>query len=660
MSNKIIVQARNLALSYGSNAIFDNVSFLIHENDKIGLVGPNGAGKTSLIRVMTEEEESTEGTLHWSNGIEVGYVSQLNQVPEGQSLFQVAINELSDLLDLRVKMTELEKAMESSEAHRDPQRLEELMTLYAETVEEYEKKEGYGAEARVRSVLKGLGFTEEDFPRSVEVFSGGQKRRLALARLLLRRHDLIILDEPTNHLDLTAVEWLEEYLRDYGGAVLVISHDRYFLDKVCKRTFHLEQGKLEEYSGNYSRFLQLREDRMMARQRAYAKDQAEIAKIEAYIRRYKAGIKSKQARGRETILARRQRIEKPVERRSLKDLKFIPHIPSAEQVLVTHDLAASYPGKALFKNLNLTVRKGECVAILGRNGVGKTSLFRVLLGELQPEEGDIVFGMRVKPAYYAQEQEELQGQQTVLEALRQMRPMTEEEARTLLGQFLFRGEDVYKTVDVLSGGEKSRLIFARLFLTGANFLLLDEPTNHLDIEAKEALEEALADFEGTLMVISHDRYFLDRLADRVLELEEGAFTTYLGNYSDYRRKKEELAQAKAEAEALADEKRKKMANGPKEGAAQRKEPTKKELSEESREKKARKITNPWKREEAIGKSEKMIQELEARIQELTLLLGDEETYRDGDKAKALSQEFEEAQEALAKAYEEWESLMESL
>ncbi|KAB2951856.1 ABC-F family ATP-binding cassette domain-containing protein [Heliorestis acidaminivorans] len=648
MSNKIIVQAKKLALSYGSKSIFEDISFIIHENDKIGLVGPNGAGKTSLFKVMTDEEEATSGDLFWSNQVQIGYVSQLNQLPEGQDLFQVAMSELSDILQLRESIANLEHKMENWEEQTEQaeQGLEKLMEEYAEKVEEYEKCEGYGAEARVRSVLKGLGFSEEDYQQPVEVFSGGQKRRLALARLLLRQQDLIILDEPTNHLDLKAVEWLEDYLRDYTGAVLIISHDRYFLDKVCKRIFHLENGAMEEYPGNYSRFLQLREERMMARQKAYAKDQAEIAKMEEYIRRYKAGVKAKQARGRETLLNRRKRIEKPQEGQSLKDLKFIPHTASAEQVLITHDLAVAYPNKVLFRDLNLTVRKGECVAILGRNGVGKTSLFRVLLGQLEPLTGDIVLGVRVKPAYYAQEQEELQSKQTVLEAIREMRPMTEEDARTLLGRFLFRGEDVFKTVGVLSGGEKSRLIFARLFLMGANFLLLDEPTNHLDIEAKEALEEALAEYEGTVMVISHDRYFLDRLADRILELEEGTFTTYLGNYTDFRRKKDDQAQAKTEALAM-----QALMSQRKESLQIPTEPVK--------EKKNNKISNPWKREEAIQKRELEINRLEERIEELTRLLGEETTYQDGEKAKAYAEEFEQAQKNLALAYEEWESLMEN-
>lgn len=639
MSNQVILQARGLALAYGTRQIFTDVSFIIHEGEKVGLVGSNGAGKTSLFRVLTGKEEANGGNLSWTHGVRAGYLNQIRTPPSRQTVFSAALEELADILAMRAEIACLEKRMERPEVHENESLLEKVMAQYAELVHRYEEGGGYGAEARVRSVLKGLGFSEDDFTVPAEVLSGGQKTRLALARLLLRPWDLLMLDEPTNHLDLQAVEWLEEFLQTYRGAVLVISHDRYFLDKVCGRTLHLDGGRLDQYPGNYSRFLQLREEKLLAQSRAYAKDQAEIAHIEEYIRRNRAGVHAKQARGRETILARRERIEKPLEGLQLKELKFIPQTPSAEQVIVTHDLAAAYPGRPLFSRLNLTVRRGECVAVLGKNGTGKTSLFRLLLGELKPAAGDIVFGLRVKPAYYAQEHEHLSPEQTVIEAIRGFRPMSDEQARTLLGRFMFRGDDVFKQVGVLSGGEKSRLVLAQLFLTGANLLLLDEPTNNLDIEAKEALEEALAEFPGTLMVVSHDRFFLDRLADRVLELENGRFIEYQGNYSYYRSKKMERETVDVPAQ---------------QGVRTKTETDKSDLG---RPNPNRTVTsNPWKREKALKEAEEKIVALEAKLKDLADALASEETYKDGELARKITEEFELTQIALAEAYEMWEAV----
>ncbi|MCW2276725.1 ABC-F family ATP-binding cassette domain-containing protein [Heliophilum fasciatum] len=664
MSNRVLLQAKNLALSFGARDIFSQVTLMIHEGDKASLVGANGAGKTSLFRLLTGQEEPTEGVISWTQGVRVGYLQQLRDVTAGETVFSTALQELAHVLALREAIEALERLMTSPAVHDDAAKLELIMEEYAEKVHQHEESGGYGAEARVRSVLKGLGFSDDDLQLPSDVLSGGQKTRLAMARLLLRPYDLLLLDEPTNHLDLQAVEWLEDYLQGYKGAVLVISHDRYFLDKVTRRTLHLEHGTLQAYSGNYSRFLQLREEELWAKKRAYAKDQTEIAKIEEYIRRNKAGVNAKQARGRESQLARRERVGRPMEGLRLKDLKFIPQTPSAEQVIVTHDLAAAYPGKPLFSGLNMTIRRGECVAVLGKNGTGKTSLFKVLLGELAPQAGDVVLGIRVKPAYYAQEQEHLIGSQTILETIRNMRPMTEEQARTLLGRFMFRGDDVFKQVGVLSGGEKSRLVLAQLFLTGANLLLLDEPTNNLDIEAKEALEEALEEFPGTLLVISHDRFFLDRLADRVLELEKGTFTEYLGNYSDYRDRKAE-AQAVAQ-EAAAAQARKEAAKAAAEAASQPGGAEGGDSADDgavgSGAKPAggakKKPTNPWKREQAIAAAEATIARLEERLQQLTEALADEETYRDGERARSCQEEFAQVQDELALVYEEWEALLE--
>ncbi|MZP29871.1 ATP-binding cassette domain-containing protein [Heliobacterium undosum] len=662
MSNRIIIQSKNLALNYGVRRIFENVTFIIHEGDKVGLVGPNGAGKTSLFRALTGSEEPSEGILSWTQGVRVGYLQQVRTPPAGQTVFSAALEELADILAMRAEISRLEQEMERPETLADEKALEKVMAEYADLIHRYEEGGGYGAEAKVRSVLRGLGFGEDDFSLPAEVLSGGQKTRLALARLLLRPYDLLMLDEPTNHLDIAATEWLEDYLRDYRGAVLVISHDRYFLDKICGRIFHLERGSLDVYPGNYSRFLQLREEALLAQRRAYAKDQAEIARIEEYIRRNKAGVNAKQARGRETLLARRERIAQPVESMSLQDLKFVPQTSSAEQVLVLRDLAAAYPGRPLFSSLDLTVKRGECIAILGKNGAGKTSLFRILLGELPPAGGDVIFGLRVKPAYYAQEQEHLNGNDTLLEAIRGMRPMTEEQARTLLGRFLFRGDDVFKTVGVLSGGEKSRLVLAQLFLTGANLLLLDEPTNNLDIGAKEALEEALADFPGTLLVISHDRFFLDRLADRVLELADGRFTQYLGNYSDYRAKKAEreaaIKEAAQRATMTSSQGRSDGQTTVNSGARSNSGST--GASGGAARSGGAKITNPWKREQALKEAESRITRLEERLQTLTEALADESTYRDGEQARRTQEEYEQVRQELADAYAQWEAVVESM
>ncbi|MDD4587818.1 MAG: ABC-F family ATP-binding cassette domain-containing protein [Heliobacteriaceae bacterium] len=638
MRNTVILQVRDLGFTYGSRPVFSGVSFMIHAGEKVGLAGPNGAGKTSLFNVLTGAGRPEAGTVTWRPNVRINYVSQVLAPSPGRTVFALAMESLADILALRAEIARLEGKMAHIADGQDRQQDTEVLQAYADVVQRYEADEGYSAEARVRSVLKGLGFSEADFERPAQDLSGGQKTRLGLACLLLRPADLLLLDEPTNHLDLTALEWLETYLRDYRGAVLVISHDRYFLDRICSYTLYLENGQLTGYPGNYTQCLAQRAAEQTAYRQAFAREQAAFAREEAYIRRNRAGVNAKQARGRATRLARRERLAPPETGLRLADLKFIPQMPSAEQVLIIHDLAASYPGRPLFTGLNLVVRRGECIAVVGKNGTGKTSLFRLLTGELAPAAGEIRFGLRVKPAYFAQELEHLNPEVTVLEAVREWRPLSEEQARTLLGRFLFRGDDVFKKAGVLSGGEKTRLVLAQLFLSGANLLLLDEPTNNLDIEAKDTLEKALAEFPGTLLVISHDRFFLDRLADRVLELDRGRFTEYNGNYSDYRADKKARATLPVPTPTAA------MPKPDLDGKPNRDAGTK--------------PANPWKKARALADIEGRIMVLEEKLAGLTAALAREETYKDGEQARKITAEYESTRQVLRQAYTAWEELAE--
>lgn len=628
----IVLQAVSLTKSYGAELIFQEVSFIAEMGDKIAVVGPNGAGKSTLLKCLVGEEIPDEGRVLLGRGISYGYLPQAVDVEDLElSAFEFVMEAFQDLLDLRQELRQAEKAMSDPAVYENEAQLAKTMELYAALTARYEMEGGYIFEARVKEVLTGLGFTRDEWERPLNTFSGGQKTRLALARLLAREPDLLLLDEPTNYLDLQSVEWLESTLKQYKGTVLIVSHDRYFLDTIANKVFEVEHHRLKSYQGNYSEYAVKKAREEAAAKKAYELQEARIARLTDYINRYRAGIKARQARGRETQLARMLKLEKPQERSQVK-MEFTAGASSGNQVLILENLTFGYGEKLLFNNLNLELFQGERVALIGANGSGKSTLLKLILGELTPQAGTIDFGARVKPAYFAQEGETLEPGNTVLQELLADADLTLEEARRHLARFLFYNDDLEKKVGSLSGGERSRLALAKLMLTKANLLILDEPTNHLDMETRQVLEDALAAFDGTLLMVSHDRYFINQVADQVWELAQGEITRYLGDYDYYRWKKEE--ERKRQQEQLEAKKQAKTAKRQKPAQQQKKFPA----------------PHVW---------EERIMAVEAKMEELAAALGNEAVYADGDKVKSIQAEYQQLEMELAELYSNWEKSLEA-
>ncbi|MGN6701169.1 MAG: ABC-F family ATP-binding cassette domain-containing protein [Thermomicrobiales bacterium] len=534
-----ILTVSELEKRYVSDLIFSDVSFQVSENEHIGVVGPNGTGKSTLLKIIAGIEYPSAGSVAPLRGLRITYLPQEARFESDRTVRAEALTVFAPLFALRERMTEIEHALGTT---TDDQALEQLMADYDAASLSFETGGGYDIDHRTDAVLHGLGFDESNWDMAVPTLSGGQKTRVALAKALLEAPDLLLLDEPTNHLDLAALEWLENFLSTYRGAYIVVSHDRYFLDRVTTRTLDLAFGQLEDYPAGYGRYLVLREERMARRLKEYEAQQEFIARTEEFIRKYKAGQRSKEARGRATRLARMERLERPREADKLK-LAIAADLRSGRVVLGTDRLRIGYRSGGreleLLRTPELEIERGDRVALIGPNGGGKTTLLRTLLGEAPSLTGKFYFGTNVRPAYYAQGHDSLVLDRTALETILDDYPMAEESARTLLGRFLFTEDDVFKQVAALSGGERSRLALAKLTLARANFLILDEPTNHLDINAREALEDVLDEYDGTMLFVSHDRYFIDKLATQVWAIAERndrpTIVPYLGNYTDYLR-----------------------------------------------------------------------------------------------------------------------------
>ena len=624
----IILQGKGLSKYYVTDLIFQNVDFYIQENEKVALVGPNGAGKSTLFRCIVGEENFDSGQLMLSQKHTMGYLEQMPQFGEEVTLLDAVLEMFSDIFVLRDELRAMEMAM--SEAQDE--KLEKLLEDYAALTHKYEDLGGFSAESKAKGIIKGLGFNDADFSRKVYNFSGGEKTRVTLARLLVREPDLLLLDEPTNHLDLDALEWLENFLRNYKGAVFIISHDRYFLDQVVTKVFEINHHTMHSYNGNYTRYTVLKAEVELAQMRAYNKQQAEIARTEEYIRRYKAGIKSKQARGRQKKLERVERLDNVAFNKTM-NLSLNDAAQSGDIVLKVQNLGMRYGERELFRDLNFTIYQHEKVGLIGANGTGKSTILKIILGQISPLAGSAEMGARVKVAYYDQEHRGLNLKNTVLDEIFRNYDVNLNEARDLLARVLFTGEDVYKIVGDLSGGERARIALLKIILDEPNFIIMDEPTNHLDIDSKNIVENLLDDFNGTVLVVSHDRYLLDKVCERILELENGAINDYLGNYSYYREKKAELGRIRLEKEAEAAAKVKKKAA----------------------EKTAPKI-NKAKIKAEIAAIEEDIAQKEERLAVLSEELGQSGSYQDEESGKALVNEYHTLETEIPLLYEKWEDL----
>ena len=627
-----------LGKSFGVRQVFSNVSFEIKEGDRIALVGPNGAGKSTLLKCILGIEELDEGQVVMSPVASIGYLQQDVNLGDA-SLAEEIETAWEDVHALEDKLQELTAYLETHEASEsDLQRLDYLQNRL-------EWLGGYDYEQKTKRIVYGLGFTDEDLYKPANAFSGGQKTRINLAKALVRSPDFLFLDEPTNHLDMEMLEWLEGYLSSYRGGILIVSHDRYFMDRIVTGVVELDHHKATTYRGNYSRYVAQREERLKADTIAYEKQQEYIKKTEEYIDKYRAGIKSKMARGRQSQLNRLERLEAPETSHSL-DFKFPLAAMSADKVLVLDHVSIGYKtDDPIIDDVSMVVRRGESVALIGPNGAGKSTMVKAIVGELFPTEGHIDIGNRVQVGYFSQEHEELHERWQVVDEIINNYNFTEEKARNVLGSFLFKGDDVFKLVGDLSGGERARLALLKLFLQGDNFLILDEPTNHLDVPTREIVERALQQFGGTCFIISHDRYFLDQVSTRTLVLENKGITEYLGNYSYYKEKLKEQNDIAALTEHV-------------EEVPKDKAKTETKVVPSSDESKPK--PNTYMVEKQLAEVEEEIARLEATMKMYEVQLANPVVQQDLEEMANISKQLSDTESSLQALYEKWEHFSELL
>ena len=628
----IILSAQHIAKSFGVNAVLRDVSLTVQQGDRIGLVGVNGCGKSTLMRILAGLDAQDGGEISLVRGLRVGYLAQQNMVTSGETVWDELQKVYEQVFAMEKKLRELEDEM--AHAHTDAQRFAQLSADYDRLTQRFEEADGYSWKSMVSGVLNGLGFKPAQYDQCVDSLSGGEQTRLCLARLLLQKPDLLLLDEPTNHLDMETLQWLENYLAAYKGSVLVISHDRYFLDHVCTGIVEILMGASEQYNGNYTRYIAQRQERFESRMRAYEIQQKEIDRQQAIIARYRMFNREKSIRAaesREKALDRMEKLEKPVDERAIR-FSFEARRRTGEDVLQLTEISKSFGEKHLFHDLTLRVRAGDRVALIGPNGVGKSTLIKIIVGEEQPDTGFIRYGSNVDIGYYDQHQSTLHADKTALDEIWDRFPQMEQSnVRGALGMFLFTGDDVFKPIHTLSGGEKGRVALTALMLRKDNLLLLDEPTNHLDMDSREVLEDALTDFGGTIITVSHDRYFINRIANRIIEMQPDGVTEYIGNYDDYIERKNRPVAVEAEAGK-----------------------TKTELEKEKRrEKLSRQALRQLKiraqeAEKAVGVKEAEIAELEAQMADPSL-------YSDAQKSADVQRAYQKAQQALQTLYEQWEA-----
>lgn len=637
----MILSCQGISKSFGEKVILEDASFHIEEREKAALIGNNGAGKTTLLRIIMEEIHSDAGQVVLAKDKRIGYLAQYQDVQGHLSVYEELLSTKQYIIDMEERL----RAMEVQMKNASGEELDRLMNSYTRLTHEFELENGYAYKSELMGVLNGLGFTEEDFTKQVATLSGGQKTRVALGKLLISKPDILLLDEPTNHLDMESIAWLETYLLNYPGAVFIVSHDRYFLDKVVTKVIEIDAGQVRMYAGNYSAYAEKKAQLRDAQYKAYLNQQREIKHQEAVIVKLKSFNREKsikRAESREKMLNKIQRIDKPVEVQSQMRLSLEPRVVSGNDVLTVEDLAKSFPQQKLFSNISFQIKRGERVALIGNNGTGKTTMLKILNGLLDADAGSFSLGAKVQIGYYDQEHHVLHAEKTIFEEISDTYPtLTETQIRNMLAAFLFTGDDVFKVISSLSGGERGRVSLAKLMLSEANFLILDEPTNHLDIASKEILEEALNSYTGTVLYVSHDRYFINQTATRILDLTNQSVVNYIGDYDYYLEKKEELTEKYAPSAQEATEETKEET--PSEG---------KLTWQQQKEEQARKR----KQENELKKVEKRIEELETRDKEIddTLVLPDVCT--NVGRCAELSREKDKIQAELEELYEKWEEL----
>lgn len=635
----IVLSTRNITKSYGIDVILEDVTFTINESEKVGLIGANGAGKSTLFKILTNQLEQDSGELFIEKNKKLGYLSQHLSLHDSSTIFEELLSVFKELLNMEKKLSELEIKMNEPYNAENEDYHSKVIKDYTTLSELYDTKGGYTYKGEINRVLKGLGFSENDYNKPINLLSGGQKTRTALCKLLLTKPDILLLDEPTNHLDLEAIEWLEQYLIAYKGTVILISHDRYFLDAITEKTLEMISGHINVYAGNYTEALELKKKNYEVQLKAYKLQQSEIKRQEEVIERYRSFNREKSikaAESRQKALDKIERIKAPDKDGKASRIQFETLIKSGNDVLHIEELAKSFGEKKLFESLNIDMKRGEKTALIGENGRGKTTLFNILLDNIKSDAGIKVLGKNVFIGYYDQEQSNLNDEKTIIDEVWDDFPnMTTTEVRNALAAFLFVGDDVFKKICNLSGGEKCRINLLKLMLSKSNFLLLDEPTNHLDIVSREALEEALLGYDGTVLVISHDRYFLNKVVSKIYELQINGVKEYLGNYTYYIEKKKNPTRFEEEEKVSGK--------------------TKTQINLEKKKKRdEEKLLKAEKQK--IKDIEASILETETSIEELQNSLCREEIYSDSEKMKEINTRITNFQKDLEKLYEQWDEM----
>ncbi|AHA96910.1 ABC-F family ATP-binding cassette domain-containing protein [Lactobacillus johnsonii] len=636
----IIAQAQDLEQRFGGNTIFSNISFSVPDNARIGLVGPNGAGKTTLLKIMTGQQEPTSGQFTINKGLKVGYIAQENALDENKTIWDEMLTVFDNLIEKNKRITKMQEQI--AEHPED----EDLLKRYDQLAYDFEQEGGFTYQAEIKSILNGFNFKENTWQKVIRTLSGGEKTRLAFVKLLLQKPPVLLLDEPTNYLDLDTLDWLEAFLKNYQGAIITVSHDQYFLDHLANQIFELNFGKLTTFKGNYSQYVKERELMDSQQEAAYEKQQEKIKKEEEFIQKNLVRASTtKRAQSRRKALDKMERIKPPKHKQKVR-INFTSDRPSGKEVLIAKDLTIGYPDKTMVSDIDFQVNKNDRVAIIGPNGIGKSTLLKTIMKKLEPKDGSIKYGASLDIGYYDQELQSLDPSKTVLDTIwDRHKTMPEKDVRSILASFLFTAEDIDKTVGQLSGGQKARLTLTVLSLEKDNFLLMDEPTNHLDIEAKEVLEQALDNYDGTLLFVSHDRYFINELANKIISVRDGHAKIYNGNYSYYL--DEKAKQAAAVQEAKAEQTESTTSANQNKGKLSYQE-------QKARDSQKRKL------ERAVSDAEARIEKLENEEQEIQTEMANPDIAASFEKLGPLQEKLSAVQEQLDQANTDWENALEAL